>query len=157
MYRALALRTPSRRHVKHSCLALGCGVLRTYVFSGVRGWPLTQVFDAVNRWRPFAAMSRLLSALVPRNKCAGFTQAGTSHLWQTHKPAGIVPCATSYETRCADRFFPPNQRLWPYPLAFKWPVQSQQSSGPRLSTRAQKRSVSEARMYLFYVGLEAER
>src|SRR5690242_6955142 len=42
--------------------------------------------------RPLAALSRLLSAGDPRNKCAGFTQPGLSHRWQITFPSGICPC-----------------------------------------------------------------
>src|SRR5579859_4409177 len=41
--------------------------------------------------RPFCIISCTLSRFVPKNKCLGFTQAGTSHLCKTQSPSGIEP------------------------------------------------------------------
>src|SRR5690348_9328819 len=40
---------------------------------------------------PLRTMSRALSAFVPKNRWSVLMHAGTSHLWQTHKPSGIWP------------------------------------------------------------------
>jgi hypothetical protein len=77
------------------------------------------------RFLPFALMSRAFSAAVPRNKCAGFTHARTSHLWQTTMPGGIFPRNSFHATRCAPCSLP-SKRAAPYPSGRTSPCHSQQ-------------------------------
>lgn len=41
--------------------------------------------------RPLAPLSRMFSACVPRNRCAGLTHGGLSQECRTQSPAGISP------------------------------------------------------------------
>lgn len=80
--------------------------------------------------RPFAFMSAILSALVPRNRCSGLQHGGLSQAWSTQRPSGIWPLCISQLTRCAPTLlrFP---RLPRYSTPYPWetvPHQSQQPS-----------------------------
>lgn len=77
------------------------------------------------RFLPFTLMSLTFSAGVPRNRCAGFTHALTSHLWQTTMPGGIFPRNSFHATRCAPCSFP-SKRVAPYPSGRISPCHSQQ-------------------------------
>jgi len=106
-----------------------------------RALPLASPTGEAWRSRPFATMSRRLSATVPRNRWAGFTHGGLSQWWQTSRPAGMGPLASSHETRCA-RSDPsrPSGLSSPYPSVLLPANQGQHSSAPRTSTFGQKRS-----------------
>lgn len=86
------------------------------------------------RQRPLVLQSALLSAYVPKNRCAGFTHLRLSHLWQTYNPSGMMPFISSQAKRWA-YVLPP---YLPYPLSVRRPHHSQHS--PDLSTCDQKRS-----------------
>src|SRR5690606_6747220 len=76
----------------------------------------------------------------PTNRCAGFTQGGLSHLWQTSIPrGGSSPVAKNTESREAIHSFP-FTLMRPYPLLSLAAIQGQHSSEARLSTFVQKRA-----------------
>jgi hypothetical protein len=73
---------------------------------------------------PFAAISRMLSSFVPRNRCSGHIHGGVSQRWSTPNPSGIGPSISSH-TRCVTslvRFFAETQ---PYPWVSHEPAHSQ--------------------------------
>lgn len=80
---------------------------------------------------PFLCLSKLLSANVPRNKCAGFTHKRLSHLWQMHIPFGKGKLDNSQDIVC--ECLPRND---PYPQLIA-PFQFQHSSSPTMSTFSQ--------------------
>lgn len=76
------------------------------------------------RLRRLEALSAMLSAAVPRNRCSGLTQHGLSHMWHTIMPGGMSPMNSAYDALCALRVRP----LWliaPYPLSNRPAVHSQ--------------------------------
>jgi len=56
--------------------------------------------------RPFEVLSAMLSDIVPRNMCAGFTQSLLSHEWQTQRSTGIAPLVSSHAILWAYAGFP---------------------------------------------------
>lgn len=86
-----------------------------------------------------AALSLLLSSLVPRNRCAGLTHVLLSHVCNTHMSVGMLPTNSAYAALCATtmRFLSGSQND-PYPLASLPAVHSQHSSGDGAETFVQK-------------------
>ena len=77
------------------------------------------------RFLPFSLMSLAFSAAVPRNRCAGFTHALTSHVWHTSMSGGISHLNNFHATRCALCSFP-SKHAMPYPSGRIIPCHSQQ-------------------------------
>jgi hypothetical protein len=96
-------------HVRHlrpvRCLS-PLVIVVLMVLSGENSCPLIQwvLWLFIVRARPLAAISALLSLLVPRNRCVGSTHNRTSHVWHTHSPGGISPYASMYACRCTSIF-----------------------------------------------------
>jgi hypothetical protein len=89
--------------------------------------------------RPLAILSLILSWVVPKNKCVGFTHAGTSQRWQMSSPGGMGPCASSHDMRWAPVIlspflFTPNP---PYPFLYLAPVHNQQRCSSVFATFVQ--------------------
>lgn len=82
--------------------------------------------------RALAAISAILSLCVPKNRCAGLTHNGLSHLWHTNNPSGISPHTNSHANLWARLCLAPKQ---PYPLSVTAPFHSQHLSV--FSTRLQ--------------------
>lgn len=82
--------------------------------------------------------------LYRQKRCAGLTQAGVSHLWQTYSPSGILPTKCSYDQRWARTGRLSTEKA-PYPPDLKHaPVHSQQPSGSSLfCTCLKKRSIGD--------------
>lgn len=94
--------------------------------------------DAV---RFFSLQSLMLSACVPRNKCFGLQHGGVSHLWQTNIPSGICPLVKTQAILC-ESLGVPLTRNCPYPVTVVDSFHSQHSSGSRIETWDQNRSIS---------------
>lgn len=85
--------------------------------------------------RPFAILSRTLSAWVPSHKWRGLAHGGLSHEWQITIPFGMSrPVASAHEKRCALSLWP-RQSKKPYPCRIM-PTHAQQVGV--LTTREKK-------------------
>jgi len=77
----------------------------------------------------FRCLSRLLSAIVPRNRWSGFTHGGLSQVWQTAKAGSksLIHCISNLWARCCR----PSSWNIPYPSLSRI-ENSQQPLGPCL-------------------------
>ena len=119
--RAMGCRSPRRTDsgvVTDPCLhprGTRCGIVRL-------PWRSPVAFP----WRaarPFAAMSAMFSAWLPRNKWSGLQHGGLSQRWSTNSPGGMGPRASVHATRCAP-CCRASQPTTPYPVGSLQPVQS---------------------------------
>lgn len=99
--------------------------------------------------RPLAALSRLLSAIEPRNKWPGFTQSPLSQRWSTHDPSGMLPNSSVHATRWAAWPLKPSQTP-PYLTAppLRGPSHGQHSESSPIAARFQNRSTSGRRVVI---------
>lgn len=89
--------------------------------------------------RPFPFLSLLLSPAEPRNRCAGLTHVGTSHLCRTLSPAaeGQSP-VDMYRDSLWAIHWPPSAQNIPYPYFPAWLLPARHSQQPAvLSTLLQ--------------------
>lgn len=95
--------------------------------------------------RPLEIASWALSFLVPRKRCAGFTQSLTSHLCNTKSPFGMsLPVAKKLK-RCALIFFLRIVKI-PYPLSLCAPTHFRQS--PSMTMFFKKRARSDSVIFI---------
>lgn len=120
---------------------------------GVVDCLISNTSDSLSLWPllPLIFLSSLLSAIVPRKRCLGFTHSLLSQRCRTHSPTGIVPRESVYINRCVEKaifFLGPDLPLHtpkqPYPLLIFAPLHSQQESSSDFLIFPVKRSISLA-------------
>ena len=65
--------------------------------------------------RPFSIMSKVLSRIVPQNRCAELQHGGLSQECRTRAPSGIGPFSSAHAIWCAFKLTPRPAVIRPYP------------------------------------------
>jgi hypothetical protein len=135
------MKTPSfrKRRISRTSsavrIALGCNSPR-FRFSGYK----QEAFLSPVALLFLATMSAIFFSWVPSHKCAGFTHAGTSQVWQMYASRLILPCLNRNENRCAAHWVLPGGLNAPYPFDTFPAIQSQQPSSLIFRTLSQNLS-----------------
>lgn len=96
--------------------------------------------------RPFLIISKVLSCIVPQNKCAWLQHGGLSHECSTRKPSGIGPFSSAQAIWWAFKLTPRPAVIRPYPNGcFAFAAHGQHSFSSPFWTFGQNRASRLAR------------